>query len=264
MASDMASRESGALSAHHDRVAVVAGGASGIGAATARLLASRGARVVVADRATEHAAVVASEIEDAGGRAIAVGVDIADAGSVRDLFVQVDRAFGAVSMLFNVAADMEVLARDSDLLTMELDTWDRTFAVDLRGYVLTLREALPRMVAAGGGAIVNTSSGAVVVGEPQRPAYAAAKAGVEALTRHVAARWGRDGVRCNAVAPGLVDTPRARANAADIWEQAAAANPTGRLGVPADIAGAVAYLLGDDAGWVNGQVLHVGGGAVMR
>ncbi|NKY33166.1 SDR family oxidoreductase [Nocardia speluncae] len=148
--------------------------------------------------------------------------------------------------------------------SLDLAVWDHTLEVALRGSMLTIRGAVPRMLESGGGRIVNTSSGAAFVGEAQRPAYAVAKAGVGALTRHVASRWGKHGIRCNAVAPGLVDTPRARANSKDFWEAALAAIPSGRLGDVLDIASAVAFLLSEESSWVNGQVINVDGGSVMR
>jgi NAD(P)-dependent dehydrogenase (short-subunit alcohol dehydrogenase family) len=120
-------------------------------------------------------------------------------------------AFGGVDLLHNVAADLSpgTIGRDTDLLDVDLAVWDRTLLVDLRGYVLTMRAAIPMMLARGGGAIVNTSSAAAFVGEATRPAYAAAKAGINAVSRHVANRWGREGIRCNVVAPGLVLTETA-------------------------------------------------------
>ena len=115
-----------------------------------------------------------------------------------------------------------------------------------------------------GGAIVYTASAAAFIGEPQRPAYAVAKSGLTALTRHVARRWGKQGIRANAVAPGLVMTPAVRTGAGSFADHAIANVPHTRLGEPADIAAAVAFLLSDDGEWVNGQVLSVDGGATMR
>ncbi|QIX28661.1 SDR family oxidoreductase [Nocardioides sp. JQ2195] len=246
------------------KVVLVAGGGSGIGARTAQLLAERGAAVAVADVAMEAAEQVARSIASEGGTATALHVDLGDEESVRGAFSHVEDTYGQLHGLFNVAADMRVLREDTDLLDLDLAVWDRTMAVALRGYVLTIREALPRLIDSGGGSIVNTSSGAAFVGEPQRPAYAAAKAAVGALTRHVASRWGRQGIRCNAVAPGLVNTPSARTNSESFWDAAVTANPSGRLGEPLDIATAAAFLLGGESTWVNGQVIGVDGGSVMR
>lgn len=248
------------------KVAVVAGGGNGIGAASSKRLAAEGATVVVGDINVAAAATVAGEIAAEGGTSLAVTFDIADEGSVAQLFSQTADAFGGVDLLHNVAADLSdaTLGRDSDLLDIDLAVWDRTMAVDLRGFVLTMRQAIPSMLSRGGGAIVNTSSGAAFVGEATRPGYGAAKAAINALSRHVANRWGKEGIRCNSVAPGLVLTPTAAGHMGDAALRRLARNPSGRLGEPEDIASSVAYLLSDDASWVNGQVLSVDGGTTMR
>lgn len=249
---------------HDPKVAFIAGGGSGIGAATAALLGDRGDRIVVADLNIESAAHTCDSITAAGGTAVAVPVDISDEESVRSAFRAAVDAYGTVDLLFNVAADMSILPKDTDVLDLDLELWDRTLAVGLRGYVLTIREALPMMMAAGHGSIVNTSSGAAFVGMTQHAAYAATKAAVNALTRHVATKWGRSGIRCNAVAPGVVLTDAAIANVGPDLDRMVDANPSGRLGQPVDIAATVAFLLGDDATWINGQVINVDGGSVMK
>jgi NAD(P)-dependent dehydrogenase (short-subunit alcohol dehydrogenase family) len=247
------------------RVAVVAGAGSGLGAHSASLLAAREARVVVGDLDGDAAGRVVEEIRAAGGTAVPAQFDICDEASVEALFTVAVAEFGGVDLLVNSAADLSpgTLGRDSDALTVPLEVWRRTFAVDLTGYLLTVRAALPLMLARGRGAIVNISSGASVLGEDTRPSYGAAKAGVNALTRHVARRWGKEGIRCNAIAPGLVLTESAALNMGPKADDRKRTNPTGRLGETADIASATAYLLSDEAGWVNGQVLHVSGGQVM-
>jgi NAD(P)-dependent dehydrogenase (short-subunit alcohol dehydrogenase family) len=245
------------------KVAVVVGGGNGIGAASSRRLATEGAYVAVADIDATAAERVSDEIGDA---AIAVTCDIADEGSVRRLFDTVSSAFGGVDLLHNVAADLsaETLGRDTDLLEIDLEVWDRTMYVDVRGYVLTMRQAIPSMLERGGGSIVNTSSGAAFVGERGRPAYGAAKAAINAVSRHVANRWGRQGIRCNVVAPGLILTDTAANSMSELLAKRESRNPSGRLGEPDDIAAAVAYLLSSDAGFVNGQVISVDGGVTMR
>jgi NAD(P)-dependent dehydrogenase (short-subunit alcohol dehydrogenase family) len=245
------------------KVAVVVGGGNGIGAASSRRLAAEGARVAVADIDPAAAKQVSDDI---GASAIAVTCDIADEQSVGQLFAQVKAAFGGVDLLHNVAADLSAntLGRDTDLLDVDLEVWDRTMHVDVRGYVLTMRQAIPSMLARGGGSIVNTSSGAAFVGERNRPAYGAAKAAINAVSRHVANRWGREGIRCNVVAPGLILTDTAAASMSELLAKREARNPSGRLGEPGDIAAAVAYLLSSDAAFVNGQVISVDGGVTMR
>ena len=248
------------------KVAVVVGGGNGIGAASAMRLAREGATVAVADIDTVRAAGVAQAIEDEGGSALSFGCDIAQERSVKGLFAAVVGGLGGVDLLHNVAADLsaETIGHDSDLLDVDLAVWDRTMQVDLRGYVLTMREAIPLMLARGSGAIVNTSSGAAFVGESTRPAYGAAKAGINAISRHVANRWGRAGIRCNVVAPGLILTETATAAVSDIVARRMAKNPSGRLGTAEDVAATVAFLLSPDADYLNGQVLSVDGGVTMR
>jgi NAD(P)-dependent dehydrogenase (short-subunit alcohol dehydrogenase family) len=248
------------------KVAVVAGGGNGIGAASARRLAAEGARVMVADIDAAAAARVAQSITSGGASAVSCAFDIADEVSIGALFEEVSRVFGGVDLLHNVAADLSprTIGRDTDLLDVDLAVWDRTLQVDLRGYVLTMRAAIPMMLERGGGAIVNTSSAAAFVGEATRPAYGAAKAGINAVSRHVANRWGREGIRCNVVAPGLVLTETAREAVGEKVATRLRRNPSGTLGNPDDIAASVAYLLSSDAAFINGQVISVDGGITMR
>jgi NAD(P)-dependent dehydrogenase (short-subunit alcohol dehydrogenase family) len=248
------------------KVAVVVGGAHGIGAASARRLASEGAAVAVADIDALAADRVAQEIRGQGGSALPFVCDMSQEGAVDELFAAVGGALGGVDLLHNVAADLspDTIGRDTDLVDIDLSVWDRTMQVDLRGYVLTMRAAIPMMLERGGGAIVNTSSGAAFVGESTRPAYGAAKAAINAISRHVANRWGRQGIRCNVVAPGLILTETATGAVSDILARRTARNPSGRLGTPEDVAATVAYLLSSDADYLNGQVISVDGGLTMR
>ena len=250
-----------------DTVVVVAGGGSGIGAATARRLGEEGAAVVVGDLNGENAGLVAAEVRDAGGRALAVQFDIADDDSVRALVAAALAEYGGVDHLHANAADLspDTLGRDSDAVTVPLDVFDRTLEVNLRGHLLCTRHALPAMLERGGGAIVYTSSAAAHVGEPERPSYAAAKAGINSLARHVASRWGRAGIRANTVAPGLVVTQSmAETIAPEFKDYALGVGRSPRLGRPDDIAAMVAYLMSDDGEWINGQVISVDGGASLR
>ena len=171
------------------KVAVIAGGATGIGAATAARLGAEGVRVVVGDIAGEAAEATAQAIRGAGGAAAACAFDLADPESVRALIDSAVAGFGGVDLLFNVGSDMSLLRADTDVVDIDFEVWDRTMAVTLRGYLASMKHALPLMLSRGGGAIVNMSSAAAFIGEPTRPAYATAKAGIGALTRHVASRW---------------------------------------------------------------------------
>lgn len=249
------------------KVVVIAGGASGIGAASACRLASEGANVVIGDLDHAGAEQTAQDIRQAGGEARAFRFDISDEVSTAELIRYAASEFGGVDGLFNVAADLraEIIGRDTDLLHVPLEVWHRTLAVNLTGYLYTMRHALPEILKRGGGAIVNTISGLVLNGDPQRPAYGASKGGVVTLSKHVASRWGKEGVRCNAVAPGMVLTDNSVRNISDEERQAVMARlRSPRLGKPEDLAGIVTLLMSADGEWINGQVLAVNGGTGLR
>jgi NAD(P)-dependent dehydrogenase (short-subunit alcohol dehydrogenase family) len=250
-----------------NKVAVVAGGGSGIGAATAVRLAEEGASVVVGDVVAQNAQAVAASIRADGGTAVAAAFDIADDESVAALVTAAGAEFGGLDLMHANAADLsaEVILRDYDALAVELDVFDCTIAVNLRGYLLCTRHAIPEMLQRGGGVIIYTSSAAGHVGEPERPSYAISKSGINALMRHVSSRWGRDGIRANCVAPGLVLTRTILDNSdPELREFALGLGRSARLGEPEDIAAAVAFLMSDDASWITGQVISVDGGATVR
>lgn len=248
------------------KVVIVAGGATGIGAATAERLGAEGALVVVGDIAFEAAADTSTRVVDGGGKATAVPFDLADPDSVAELVSAAVAAYGGVDALFTVGADMAAIRGDTDVVDVDLELWDRVMTVNLRGYVAALKYTIPQLLSRGGGAIVNMSSAAAFQGEPARPAYATAKAGIGALTRHVAARWGKEGIRCNAVAPGFTATDAIRA--APQWpdlEASALKRIRGsRVGETDDVAALVAFLLSDEGSWINGQVINIDGGTVLR
>ncbi|GAA4967349.1 NAD(P)-dependent dehydrogenase (short-subunit alcohol dehydrogenase family) [Nonomuraea thailandensis] len=246
---------------------VVAGGATGIGAATAERLAEEGCRVLVGDVNADGAEATAGRITAAGGTAVAAVFDLSDEASVEALFERAVAEFGGVDGLFNVGADLSpaTIGRDGDLSEMDVEVWRRTLEVNLLGYARTCHAAIPLMLRDGGGAIVNTSSSAAFVGEPLRPAYAASKAGVNALTRHVASRWGKEGIRCNGVSPGLVLSETGLATMSEEFKAGVlAAIRTPRLGKPSDLASAAAFLLSDDAEWINGQTWSIDGGGSLH
>lgn len=249
------------------KVAVVAGGAGGIGTATSRRLGEEGVSVVVGDLNAEAAREVAATITAAGGTAVGVGVDISDEVMVQAMVALAVDTYGGLDILHANAADLSAatLGRDTNALDIELDAFDRTMAVNLRGHLLCTRAALPHLLERGGGALIYTSSGAAFMGEPQRPSYAMAKSGINALVRHVASKWGRKHIRANAVAPGLVLTEGPRSVLSEeFMTMALRGTRSWRLGEPEDIAAMVAFLASSDGEWINGQVLSVDGGASLR
>jgi len=252
------------MAALEQKVIVVAGGATGIGAETARHLARSGAKVVVGD-INEDAGH--RTVDAIGGDARFVTFDIADEDSVRALMDTAAAAFGRLDGLFSNAADLrpEVISNDTDIVSMDTEVWHRSLAVDLTGFFYTARHALPHLLGAGGGSILVTSSAAAFLGGGTRPAYATAKAGLGALVRHIASRWGKEGVRCNAVAPGLVLSDDLRPKVPAERQQAYLGSQLlGRLGEPRDIASMVTFLFSDEAEWITGQVFGVDGGMVLR
>ncbi|SEG59289.1 NAD(P)-dependent dehydrogenase, short-chain alcohol dehydrogenase family [Thermomonospora echinospora] len=248
-----------------DKVILIAGAATGLGAASARRLAQEGAKVVVGDLNLAGAEETAAAINDTGGRAVAVRFDISDDASVRELVSVAVRTYGGLDAVHINAGDMGAVQQDTDVVDIDLAIWDRTIAVNLRGHMLVTRHTVPELLARGGGAIVYTSSIASFTGEPKRPAYAVTKAGINALARHVASRWGRDGVRANAITPGLILTPEIRDGAPpEMLKAMLARTRSPRHGEASDVAGMVAYLLSDEGSWINGQTVNVDGGTVLR
>ena len=246
------------------KVIVVAGGATGIGAEAARQFVSAGAKVVVGDINEEGGR---RTVEAIGGDARFVPFDISEEESVKALIEVAISEFGHLDGLFSNAADLrpEVLSHDSDIVSMDAQTWHHSLAVDLTGFFYTARNALPHLLQAGGGSIVVTSSAAAFLGDSTRPAYSTSKAGLGALVRHIASRWGREGIRCNAVAPGLVLSDEMRPKVpAERQKAYLVTQRLARLGEPRDVAAMVTFLLSDAAEWITGQVIGVDGGMVMR
>lgn len=249
------------------KAVIVVGAGSGIGAATVERLCAEGARVCVADINLAAAEAVAARMTEAGHEAFAEVVDITDEASVAAAFATAVERLGRLDGAHINAADLRTIFADSDALSVDLAVFDRTIAVNLRGHLLCTRAALPHLLAAGGGALVYTTSGACDSGEPERPSYAMSKSGLNALMRHVASRWGKHAITANAVAPGFVMTPEMIAGGQvppDWIDQCIAATRSTRLGKAEDIAGVVAMLLSEDGRWINGQVFHVNGGALLK
>jgi NAD(P)-dependent dehydrogenase (short-subunit alcohol dehydrogenase family) len=255
-----------------DKIAIVAGAASGIGAASAHKLAAWGAKVIVADINGEGAQATSSAIAAYGGSALAFRFDVTDERSVTDLVTFALDHHGRLDGLHYNVADVALTARDTNILDIDLALWERMLRVNLTGLFLTMRQCIPHMLKQGGGAIVNTSSAAAFSGEGSIPAYSSSKAGLNALTRHVASAYGRAGIRCNAIAPGAIPTEGALA-VVDLmgangkeWYDHIRTNVahSHRDGKPEDIASMVAFLLSDEGSWINGQCISIDGGWLFR
>lgn len=243
------------------KVALVTGAASGIGAATATLLAKAGATVIVADIDEAGAKKHAATLPNGQGR----HVDLADAAGITKLIEGVLAEFGTIDILHNNAADLSAGVRDADIETMDLEVWDRAFAVNVRGTMLCCKLALPAMVKKGGGVIINTASNLALQGHLIQSAYSASKAAVIQLTRSIAVSHGKKGIRCNAVLPGLTLSPSAEANLpAELREIVLSETLTPYLGRPDDIAHAVLFLASDEARYITGQILTADGGTSIH
>jgi NAD(P)-dependent dehydrogenase (short-subunit alcohol dehydrogenase family) len=249
------------------RVAVITGAASGIGAATARGLAQAGASVVLADINDVGAESVAQQIRDAGGDATFVHTDVADEAQIEAVMAAAVEVFGRLDILHNNAADLSagLFARDRTIEAMDVDTWERTFTVNLRGQMLCAKHAVPLMVRGGGGSIINMSSTASLVGDEVRLAYGAAKSAVNSMTRSIAVSHGKQGVRCNAIAAGFVLTPPAREQVPPwLLETYASNSLLPELGTPEAIADVVLFLASDQSRLITGQVINVDGGSLAH
>ena len=198
-----------------DKVIVFAG-AGGIATATAKYLGQGGAKVVAGDVVLASAERAALTCGEAGGDGVAVVTDISDEEQVKNLVELALSTYGRIDGLFNVAANLspQEVARDTNVVDIELAAWRRTLDVNLTGYLLTCKHTIPHIIAAGGGSVVNTISAAVYGGMPVNVAYQATKAGVGALTRHIARKYGRQRVRANSVSPGLVLTEQLKGHLA--------------------------------------------------
>jgi 3-oxoacyl-[acyl-carrier protein] reductase len=244
------------------RTAIVTGSARGIGAAIARRLADDGFAVAVLDLDVAACAATVDTIVDAGARALAVGVDVADEQSVTTAVARVAAELGAPTVLVNNAG----ILRDNLLFKMTTDDWDAVMGVHLRGSFLMSRAVQAHMVEAGWGRIVNLSSTSAL-GNRGQANYSAAKAGLQGFTKTLAIELGRYGVTANAIAPGFIETEMTVQTAArmgigydEFKVAAAAATPVGRIGQPEDIAATVSFFCREDAGFVSGQVVYVAGG----
>lgn len=246
------------------KVALVTGAGSGIGRASACVFAREGARVVVSDVDVEGGAETVDQIRKAEGQASFVQADVTRERDVAALVDQVVSTFGRIDCAHNNAG---VVGTPGALHLMELDEWSRVLSVNLTGVFLCMKYEIPRMLEQGGGAIVNTSSGAGVLATPGLAHYGASKHGVLGLTKSAALENATTGIRINAVCPGSVDTPMLQASIAGsegIRKMVLRSQPGGRLGTPEEIAEAAVWLCSDRASFVTGESMLVDGGSIAR
>jgi len=245
-----------------DRVAIVTGAASGIGAASARLFAAEGARVALVDLDEKGLREVAVDIEGKGGQAIVLPADVSDAGKARDGVGRVMEKWGRVDVLLTAAG----ISLGGTVDSVDEAAWDRTFAVNVKGTFLWIHHAIQPMIAARSGTIVTVGSQLAQSSLGKNAAYVASKGAIASFTKTIAVDHARQGIRINALMPGVIDTPmpaRSLQRQADpeaarlFWKQR---HPMGRIGQPEEVAKAALFLASDDSSFVTGTLLFVDGG----
>lgn len=241
------------------QVVLVTGASQGIGEAIARAMSQAGATVILTARNAEKLASVAASIETGGATALALPMDVCDAGQVKSVFGQALARFGRLDVLVNNAG----ITRDGLAVRMKASDWDAVIRTDLTGVHLCIQQAIAPMLRQRRGRIINISSVVAQMGNPGQANYVAAKAGVIGLTRALALELASRNITVNAVAPGFIATDMTAALAEKAVEQLSARIPLGRLGSPADVAAAVVFLASEEAAYITGHVLSVNGGMYM-
>ncbi len=242
------------------KVALVTGGASGIGLSAATLLAKEGAKVVIADFNLEGAQQVADEINKQGGEAVAVFFNAGEEQSIKDAVDFTVEQFGTITVLYNNVG-LTNLQKDLDVVNIDLEEWDRLMNVNAKSVLIGSRYAIPHMQKAGGGSIINTASMAGFASDAVRSAYGASKAAVVNLTMYIATQYGKDKIRCNAVAPGLILTPAAMRNMPEeVLDIFGKFNALPYHGEADDIGHTVVFLASDESKFITGQTIQVEGG----
>ena len=242
------------------KVAIVTGGASGIGAAACRRFVEEGARVAIGDIDGDRAQALAKEL---GNDALGVRFDAGDVTQVEHLVAKTVEKFGRLDFLFNNAAIMshEVVVKDTNPVDIGFDTWDLVQRVNVRGYLAGCKYAIPHMLKAGGGSIVMTASGSGIRGDISNIAYGCSKAAIICMAMYVATQFGKQGIRCNAINPGLIRTEGGKKNVhGPILDIVSRNHLTPYVGQPEDIGAMAVYLCSDDARFITGQAINVDGG----
>jgi len=241
-----------------NKVAIVTGAASGIGRATAKLMAAEGARVLVADIDESGAGAVVGEIAAAGGQASALRVDVRDEAAVKAMIEAALDLYGRLDILDNNAHTGR--AEDTDIVATTRETWDAVLAGTLFGVVYGCKHGVPAMLRTGGGSIINVSSNAYLGGDFVRVAYGAAKSGVNSVTKYTATAFGRQGIRCNVMSPGVLVTPAVLSQYPGELAVVAEHVMAPRMGEPEDGARLAVFLGSDASSFINGQLISVDGG----
>ena len=242
------------------KVALVTGGGSGIGAASAKLLAVLGASVVIADIHQANAEARVAEIAAEGGQAISIVTDVGEETHVEAAVQAAVTTYGRLDILFNNAAALDIVSGDPEVTSQQVATWERTLRVNLTGIMLGCKHGIPAMLVNGGGSIINTASISGIGAEVYMTAYPVAKAGVIHLSRTVALQWGKQNIRCNAIAPGLILSPAGLGMPEPMRDMYARHNMLPFVGEPDDIAPTVAFLASDLSRYITGQCIQVDGG----
>ena len=248
------------------RKAIITGGGAGIGEAIATAFVLEGASIVIADKDLDAAENVAASLRDHGHTAHVAQCDVSDAKSVEGMVQTAVECLGSIDTLVNNAG----FGRAGKLLETTEEDWDRMMDVNVKGIFLVSKHTLPHLLKSGGGCIINMASVAGVVGVRDRTAYCASKGGVISLTRAIALDYVEQGLRCNSISPGTVDTPWVGRMVAQFPDpeatraQMVARQPLGRLGQPAEIAAATVYLASEDAAFITGSNMMIDGGMTMQ
>jgi NAD(P)-dependent dehydrogenase (short-subunit alcohol dehydrogenase family) len=245
------------------KVALITGGGGRIGAATARRLAAEGVRVSIGDLSEAAATAVARSI---GNQALAVQFDAGDPDSIARMVARTVEHFGRLDILHNNAAmlDLAFLDQDRDAVQTSVEVWDATMQINVRGYMLACKHAIPHMLSAGGGSIINTASNAALLGDSSRIAYGSSKGAVISMTRYIATQHGRSKIRCNAISPGLILDDELERKLPELCAATGRQVLLPRHGRPEDIAAVVAFFASDDSSFVTGQLIGVDGGMLAH